>query len=275
AASWRADALPRERSGRSAPRHGAPEWTPEARLGHRRQYRDRFSMGFGRRRLDTICRRAVCASSAGRDPSHRYAGGEDNAAVDPHGFRIFIAGSDPVVDGLVMSLARPGGNLTGLYVFEPSIGAKLLELLKEIAPHVARAAILFNPDAKAASWVAAAAAVAPRFAVEVIEAPVRDSNEIEAAIAQWGRQPNYGLIVLPDPHRKLINELAARYRLPAIHALSGATRDGGLMSYGVDLPDVFRQAAAYADRILKGDKPADLPVQLPTKFELAINLKTS
>jgi ABC-type uncharacterized transport system substrate-binding protein len=192
---------------------------------------------------------------------------------------IFIAGSDPVVDGLVVSLARPGGNLTGLYVFEPSIGAKLLELLKEIAPHVARAAILFNPDAKAASWVAAAAAVAPRFAVEVIEAPVRDSNEIETTIAQWGRQSNYGLIVLPDPatnaHRKLINELAARYRLPAIHALSGATRDGGLMSYGVDLPDVFRQAAAYADRILKGDKPADLPVQLPTKFELAINFKTA
>jgi putative tryptophan/tyrosine transport system substrate-binding protein len=192
---------------------------------------------------------------------------------------IFIAGSDPVVDGLVMSLARPGRNLTGLYVFEPSIGAKLLELLKEIAPHVAHAAILFNPDAKAASWVAAAAAVAPRFAVEVIEAPVRDSNEIEVAIAQWGRQQNYGLIVLPDPatnaHRKLINELAARYRLPAIHALSGATRDGGLMSYGVDLPDVFRQAAAYADRILKGDKPADLPVQLPNKFELAINFKTA
>jgi putative ABC transport system substrate-binding protein len=178
-----------------------------------------------------------------------------------------------------MSLARPGRNLTGLYVFEPSIGAKLLELLKEIAPHVAHAAILFNPDAKAASWVAAAAAVAPRFAVEVIEAPVRDSNEIEVAIAQWGRQQNYGLIVLPDPatnaHRKLINELAARYRLPAIHALSGATRDGGLMSYGVDLPDVFRQAAAYADRILKGDKPADLPVQLPNKFELAINFKTA
>jgi putative ABC transport system substrate-binding protein len=192
---------------------------------------------------------------------------------------IFIAGSDPVVDGLVMSLGHPGGNLSGLYVFEPSLGAKLLELLKEIAPHVARVAILFNPDANSASWFAAAAAVAPRFAVEVVEAPLRDSNEIEAAMAQWGRQPNYGLIVLPDPatnaHRKLINELAARHRLPAIHALRGATRDGGLMSYGVDLPDVFRQAAAYADRILKGDKPADLPVQLSTKFELAINLKTA
>src|SRR6516162_7932 len=192
---------------------------------------------------------------------------------------IFIAGSDPVLDGLVLSLAHPGGNLTGFYVFEPSLGAKLLELLKEIAPHVARVAILFNPDANSASWFAAAAAVAPRFAVEVVEAPLRDSNEIEAAMAQWGREPNYGLIVLPDPatnaHRKLINELAARHRLPVIHALRAAAAEGGLISYGVDLPDLFRQAAAYADRILKGDKPADLPVQLPTKFELVINLKTA
>src|SRR5262249_60782958 len=113
----------------------------------------------------------------------------------------------------------------------------------------ARAAILFNPDAKAASWVAAAAAVAPRFAVEVIEAPVRDSNEIESVMAQWGRQPNYGLIVLPDPatnaHRKLINELAARYRLPAIHALSGATRVCALMSYRVDLPHLFPPPPPY------------------------------
>jgi len=112
---------------------------------------------------------------------------------------IFIAGSDPVVDGLVTSLAHPGGNLTGLYVFEPSLGAKLLELLKEIAPHVAHVAILFNPDANSTSWFVAAAAAAPRFAVEVVEAPLRDSNEIEAAMAKWGRQPNFGLIVVPDP----------------------------------------------------------------------------
>src|SRR5262245_10327591 len=236
-------------------------------------------MGFRRCRLDTICRGAAAAISAGRDPSQWHPGGEDHAAVDSHGSRHLHRGQRSSGGWLGHEPARPGGNLTGLYVFEPSIGAKLLELLKEIAPHVTHAAILFNPDAKAASWLAAAAAVAPRFAVEVIEAPVRDSNEIEAAISQWARQPNYGLIVLPDPatnaHRKLINEFAARYRLPAIHALSGATRDGGLMSYGVNLPDVFRQAAAYADRILKGDKPADLPVQLPAKFELAINLKTS
>jgi putative tryptophan/tyrosine transport system substrate-binding protein len=192
---------------------------------------------------------------------------------------IFIAGSDPVLDGLVPNLAHPGGNLTGLYVFEPSLGAKFLELLKEIAPQVARVAILFNPDANPASWIASAVAAAPKLVVEVVEAPLRDSNEIEAAMAQWGRQPNYGLIVLPDPatnaHRKLINELAARYRLPVVHTLRAAAAEGGLISYGVDLPDVFRQAAAYADRILKGADPGDLPVSLPTKFELVINLTTA
>jgi putative ABC transport system substrate-binding protein len=192
---------------------------------------------------------------------------------------IFIAGSDPVVDGLVPSLARPGGNLTGFYVFEPSLAAKLLELLKEIAPHVARVAILFNPDANPASWSAAAAAAAPRFAVQMFDAPLRDSNEIEAAMVRWGREPNFGVIVVPDPatnaHRKQINEIAARHRLPVIHALRAAAVEGGLISYGVDLPNVFRQAAVYADRILKGGDPADLPISLPTKFELVINITTA
>src|SRR5262245_22561701 len=112
---------------------------------------------------------------------------------------IFIAGSDPVLDGLVLSLANPGANLTGSYVFEPSLGAKLLELLKEIAPHVGRVAILSNPDADPASWIASAVAAAPRFAVEVVSAPLRHSNEIEAAVAEWGRERNFGLIVVPDP----------------------------------------------------------------------------
>jgi putative tryptophan/tyrosine transport system substrate-binding protein len=189
---------------------------------------------------------------------------------------IFIAGSDPVLDGLVPSLAHPGGNLTGFYVFEPSLAAKLLELLKEIAPRVSRVAILSNPDANPASWFDSAVAAAPRFAVEVVVAPLRDSNEIEAAMAQWGREPNFGVIVVPDPatnaHRKLINELAARHRLPVIHALRAAAAEGGLISYGVDLPNLFRQSAAYADRILKGANPADLPIFLPTKFDLVINL---
>jgi putative tryptophan/tyrosine transport system substrate-binding protein len=192
---------------------------------------------------------------------------------------IFIAGSDPVLDGLVPNLARPGGNLTGFYVFEPSLGAKLLELLKEIAPRVTRVAILSNPDADPASWSNSATAAAPKFAVTVVSAPLRDATEIEAAMIQWGREPNVGLIVVPDPatnaHRKLINELATRYGLPVIHALRSAAADGGLISYGVDLPNVFRQAAVYADRILKGANPADLPISLPTKFELVINLTTA
>src|SRR5215469_18151724 len=192
---------------------------------------------------------------------------------------IFIAGSDPVLDGLVPSLAHPGGNLTGFYVFEPSLGAKLLELLKEIAPHVVRVAILSNPDANPASWLDATAAAAPRFAVKLVAAPLRDADEIKVAMAQWGGESNFGLIVLPDPatnaYRKLINDLAARYKLPTIHAQRAAVRDGGLISYGVELPDVFRQAAIYADRILKGTKPADLPIFLPNKFELVINLTTA
>ena len=192
---------------------------------------------------------------------------------------IFIAGSDPILDSLVPNLAHPGGNLTGFYVFEPSLGAKMLELLKEIAPRLARVAILFNPDANPAGWIASAVAAGSKFAVEVVTAPVRDAKEIEAAMAQWGGEPNVGLIVVPDPatnaHRKLINELAVRYRLPVIHPLRAAAAEGGLISYGVDLPNVFRQAAVYADRILKGADPADLPISLPTKFELVINLATA
>jgi putative ABC transport system substrate-binding protein len=193
---------------------------------------------------------------------------------------IFIASGDPVGDGLVQSLAHPGGNLTGFAVMEPSLGAKLLAMLKQVAPRVARVGILVNPDSANNRIISAlVAAAAPRMAVEVVTIPVREPAEIEAAMTQWGREPDYGLIVLGDPstnsHRRLIVDLAARYRLPAIYALRAATADGGLMSYGVDLPGLFRQAALYADRILKGEKPADLPVQLPTKFELVINLKTA
>jgi putative tryptophan/tyrosine transport system substrate-binding protein len=193
---------------------------------------------------------------------------------------IFIAGGDPVGDGLVQSLAHPGGNLTGFGVMEPSLGAKLLGMLKQVAPRVTRVGTLVNPDnATHKRIVALLAAAAPSFAVEVIAAPAREPAEIEAAITQWRPEAEYGLIVPSDPstnsQRKLIIELAERYRLPAIFALRAATADGGLMSYGVDIPELFRQAAIYADRILKGEKPGDLPVQLPTKFELVINLKTA
>jgi len=193
---------------------------------------------------------------------------------------IFIAGGDPVGDGLVQSLAHPGGNVTGFAVMEPSLGAKLLGMLKQVAPRVTRVGTLVNPDnATHKRIVALLVAAAPSFGVEVTVAPAREPTEIEAAITQWRPEANYGLIVPSDPstnsRRTLIIELAARYRLPAIFALRAATADGGLMSYGVDIPELFRQAAIYADRILKGEKPADLPVQLPTKFELVINLKTA
>jgi ABC-type uncharacterized transport system substrate-binding protein len=193
---------------------------------------------------------------------------------------IFIGSSDPVADGLVQSFAHPGGNMTGFSVMEPSLGAKLLELLKEIAPRLTRVAVLFNPDNRGNQLAyASAAAAGPSFGVEIIAAPVREATEIDTAISQWGREPGHGLIVPPDPstnsHRALIIELAARYRLPAIFALRAPAAEGGLMSYGVDLPELFRKAAIYADRILKGEKPADLPVQLPTKFELVINLRTA
>jgi putative tryptophan/tyrosine transport system substrate-binding protein len=195
-------------------------------------------------------------------------------------FVIFIGGADPVADGFVQSLAHPGGNMTGFTVLEPSVGAKLLELLKEIAPRVVRFAVLLNPDSSSSLRIFdSATAAGKKFAVEVVAVPVRDSAEIGAAMMKSARELGSGLIVPPDPstntHRKLISELAARYRLPAIYALRAATVEGGLMSYGVDIPDLFRQAAAYADRIFRGEKPADLPVQQPTKFELIINLKSA
>ena len=193
---------------------------------------------------------------------------------------VFIGAADPVADGFVRTLSRPGGNITGFTVLEPSLGAKLLALLKESAPHVARVAVMFNPDSPSSPRLfESAAAAAPKFAIEVLTAPVREPKEIEAVMARLVGARPHGLIVLPDPitntRRKLIVELAARHRLPAIHALRAAVIEGALMSYGISIPDLFRQAAEYVDRILKGEKPADLPVQQPTNFELVINLKTA
>jgi putative tryptophan/tyrosine transport system substrate-binding protein len=180
----------------------------------------------------------------------------------------------------VQSLAHPGRNLTGFAVMEPSLGAKLLGMLKQVAPQVAHVGMLVNPDSITHRRIyESLLSAAPSFAVEVVKAPAREPDEIKAAVMQWGQTSDYGLIVPSDPstnsQRGLIIELAARYRLPAIYALRAATVDGGLMSYGVDIPELFRQAGMYADRILKGEKPADLPVQLPTKFELVINLKAA
>jgi putative tryptophan/tyrosine transport system substrate-binding protein len=193
---------------------------------------------------------------------------------------IFIAGGDPVAGGLVQSLAHPGGNVTGFTVLEPSLGAKLLELLKGLTPRLASVAVLFNPDNLGNQQTfESAKAAAPKFAVDVTEAPWRGAAQFETTMTQWGQLPDFGLIVPPDPainsQRALIIALAARYQLPVVYGLRVAAADGGLMSYGIDVPELFRQAATYASRILKGEKSADLPVQLPTKFELVINLKTA
>lgn len=193
---------------------------------------------------------------------------------------IFIGSGDPVEDGLVQSLARPGGNVTGFAVMEPSLGAKLLGMLKQIAPRVSRVAVLLNPDnATHKRIVASLQAAASGFFVRIETAPARDRAEIEAAMSRFGNEQDYGVIVPSDPttnsQRKLFVEFAARHRLPAIFALRAAVADGGLMSYGVDIIELFRQSAIYADRILKGEKAGDLPVQLPTKFEMAVNMRTA
>ena len=194
---------------------------------------------------------------------------------------VFAIVADPIGSGFVASFARPGGNVTGFTFTEPTMAGKWLELLKEIAPRVVRIAMLFNPVSAtyADYWLNPFKAAAPSFAVEAIAAPVRDTSELESVIAAQAREPNGGLIAMPDSftdaHRVEITSLAARYRLPAVYPFRFFAEVGGLLSYGVDRTDNFRRAAAYVDRILKGEKPAELPVQAPTKYELVINLKTA
>jgi putative ABC transport system substrate-binding protein len=191
---------------------------------------------------------------------------------------IFTQISEPVETGLVASLARPGGNMTGFQNFEPAIGGKWLGVLKEIAPNLKRVGALFMPDAKAhASFLDAAKQVAPSVGTTV--AVVDIQKDIERAIASYADLPDSGLIVFPHPktiaNRKLISSLAARHQLPAIYPYRYFAADGGLITYGPDQIDQWRGAATYVDRILKGEKPADLPVQSPTKYETVINLKTA
>jgi putative ABC transport system substrate-binding protein len=194
---------------------------------------------------------------------------------------IFAIVADPVGSGFVASLPRPGGNVTGFTDIQPTIAGKWLELLKEIAPRVARVAFLFNPVTAPhfEYYLNPFKAAAASFAVEAIAAPVRDRSEFDSVIAAQARAPNGGLIVMVDAfivtHRAEITLLAARYRLPAVYSARVFTELGGLLSYGTDLVDNFRRAATYADRILTGAKPSELPVQAPAKFELVINLKTA
>ena len=194
---------------------------------------------------------------------------------------IFANVSNPVGDGFLASLPRPGGNVTGFTNLESTMAGKWVELLKEIAPRIDRVAFLFNPATAPhfEYWMNPFKAAAASFGVEAIVAPVRDMSEFESVVAVQAREANGGLVVMPDSflnvHRAEIISLAARYRLPAVYGYRFFTELGGLLSYGNDPPDNFRRAATYADRILKGEKPADLPVQQPTKFELSINLKTA
>jgi len=194
---------------------------------------------------------------------------------------VFIGVSEPIAQGFVQSLSHPGGNVTGFTNLEWGFGAKWVQLLKEIAPHLSRVAIVFNPDTApyVASFVPSVETAAQELAVEPVMAAVRQPADIDATMHMLAREQGGGLILPPDifttTHRKLVVELAARYGLPTIYPFRFFPVDGGLMSYGIDIPNLFRLAAGYIDRILKGERPADLPVQQPTKYEFAINLKTA
>jgi putative ABC transport system substrate-binding protein len=193
---------------------------------------------------------------------------------------VFANVSDPVASGLVPRLNQPGGNLTGFANLEASLGGKWLELLSEIAPGLKRAAIMFNPDVTTVSNHMPYLETAARsFKVVLSTAPVRSDGEIETAIIALGREPGGGLVVQADAftnvHRAPIIAAAARNNVPAVYGFSYYVRDGGLLSYGPDPVDIFRRSASYVDRILRGAKPAELPVQFPTKFEMVLNLRTA
>ena len=193
---------------------------------------------------------------------------------------VFVQSGDPVQAGSVMSHARPGGNATGFMLFEASINTKYLQLLKDIAPGVTRAALVQNPDNT--SWrgdIARIEAVARSLGVVPVPTPVRNPADIERALAAFANEPNGGVITLPDNtnirYRDVIVAMAAKHRLPAVYPFRNFVTGDGLMSYGADQPDIYRRAASYVDRIMRGEKPGELPVQAPTKFELVINLKTA
>jgi putative tryptophan/tyrosine transport system substrate-binding protein len=194
---------------------------------------------------------------------------------------VFANVSDPIGSSFVVSFPSPGGNVTGFIVAEPTMAGKWLELLKEVAPRVARVAMLFNPVSAtfAEYWLNPFKAAAASFAVAAIPTPVRDTSELESVIAALAREPNGGIVVMPDAfeivHRAEIILLAARYRLPAVYPYRFFAELGGLLSYGNDQLDNFRRAASYADRILRGAKPSELPVQAPVRYELVVNLKTA
>ena len=194
---------------------------------------------------------------------------------------VFAQIADPVGSGFVASFARPGGNVTGFISNDPTMAGKWVELLKEIAPRVARVAFVFSPATTpyAEAYLNPFKAAATSFGMEAITAPVHNISELDSVVAAQAREPNSGLIAMPDSfmniHRVEVTSLAARYHLPAVYPYRYYTELGGLLSYGNDPRDLFRRAATYVDKILKGEKPSELPVQAPVKFELVINLKAA
>ena len=194
---------------------------------------------------------------------------------------VFVAVSDPVGSGLVTSLARPGGNITGFVNIEDTVSGKWIEILKDIVPRISRAVLLFNPDTATYFnyYLQPFEAAARSSSIEPVAAPVHTPEDLERTVASLGNAAEVGLAVMPDvfmsSHHDLIISLAARFRVPTIYAYPYYVEAGGLISYGIDQDDLYRRSATYADRILKGAKPADLPVQLPTKFEFALNLSTA
>src|SRR5262249_7611837 len=219
-------------------------------------------------------------NDAGRHPRRCCVGIAANATGDPYHTDRIRHVPDPVANGFVTNLARPGGNITGFANYEPTIAIKWLELLKQIAPDVARVAFIYDPtNPTGVAYLRAIESAASSFGTQVSGAAVRDGEEIERAIAAFAREPNGGLVVAGGPstttHQAVVIGLAARHRLPAVYPTREAVTGGGLASYGVDTSDLFRRAASYVDRILKGEKPSDLPVQFANKFELVINQKTA
>jgi putative tryptophan/tyrosine transport system substrate-binding protein len=241
----------------------------------------RMDVWWGRGDIDRT--RALAQELVGRQP-HIILTNSTPASVtlqrETRTIPIVLAGvGDPVTSGIVARLDRPSGNITGFANYEASLGGKWLELLWEIAPGLKRAAIMFNPDVLVSTYMPSLEAAARSLKVEPIIAHVRSDIEIETAIIALGREPGGGLVVMPDAfmtaHRAPIILAAARNNVPAVHSESPFARDGGLLSYGVDRVDQWRRAASYVDRILRGAKPAELPVQLQTKFEMVVNLKTA
>jgi len=192
---------------------------------------------------------------------------------------VFVGVSDPVGSGFVTNLARPSGNLTGFANFEPSMGSKWLEKLREIAPQVKRVGLMLHPEPPNVGFLRSAEATAPSLQIELVGLAVHSGTDIDRGVEAFAVEPYGGLIIAPNAvtfgNSDRIVALAARYRLPAIYPFAFFAKSGGLISYGSDASDQFREAAAYADKILKGTKPTDLPVQLPTKFESVVNLKTA